>query len=69
MSQEIRKVSTVLESTTDSPQWFKNKKCTINSKNENDDTCFKDAATATLATLTANQEKTGKKPRRINTGL
>ena len=59
----------MLESTTDSPQWFKNKKCTINSKNDNDDMCFKDAATATLATLTANHEKTGKKPHRINTGL
>ena len=45
---------------TDSPKWLKNKKATINPKN-NDDKCFQCALTAAL-----NYEKIRKDPQRIS---
>ena len=45
---------------TDSPDWIKNKKATINSINKNDNKCFQYAATLAL-----NHKETGKDSGRI----
>ena len=44
----------------DSPKWLKNKKATINPKNDDDDNCFQYALTIAL-----NRKKIGKDPQRI----
>ena len=45
----------------DSPKWLKNKKATINPKNDDDDNCFQYALTIAL-----NRKKVGKDPQRIS---